>query len=104
MKEQVVALADPNGRNLEAALAKLRKLDPSASVDTTKVKTFRDYREMFDKVSDEIDAVVVATNNNHHALPALMAMRRGIHVYVEKGFYGKISRRQDQFLPPELVS
>ena len=65
VKEQVVALADPNAKNLEAALAKLRKLDPSC--DTSKVKTFRDYREMFEKVSGEIDAVVVATNNNHHA-------------------------------------
>ena len=81
-KEQVVAFADPNARNLEAALAKLRQLDPI--VDMAKVKTFRDYREMFDKASGEIDAVVVAANNNHHALPALMAMRRGIHAYVEK--------------------
>ena len=82
VKEQVVALVDPNAKNLEAALAKLRKLDPSC--DTSKVKTFRDYREMFEKASGELDAVVVATNNNHHALPALLAMRRGIHVYVEK--------------------
>ena len=82
VKEQVVAFADPNTRNLEAALTKLRQLDPT--FDTAKVKTFRDYREMFEKASGEIDAVVVATNNNHHALPALMAMRRGIHVYVEK--------------------
>ncbi|MBR0067837.1 MAG: Gfo/Idh/MocA family oxidoreductase [Kiritimatiellae bacterium] len=82
VQEQVVALADPNAKNLEAVLAKLRNLDPSC--DTSKVKTFRDYREMFEKASGEIDAVVVATNNNHHALPALMAMRRGIHAYVEK--------------------
>lgn len=39
VKEQVVAFADPNARNLEAALAKLRQLDPT--VDTAKVKTFR---------------------------------------------------------------
>lgn len=82
VKEQVVALADPNGRNLATALAKLRKLDSSA--DTAKVKTFRDYREMFEKASGEIDAVVIASNNNHHALPAILAMRHGIHVYVEK--------------------
>ena len=34
VQEQVVALADPNAKNLEAALAKLRNLDPSC--DTSK--------------------------------------------------------------------
>ena len=80
--EQVVAFADPNQKRIEAAYAKMRKLDPT--VDASKIRSFRDYREMFDKAAGEIDAVVIASNNNHHALPALLAMRRGIHVYVEK--------------------
>ena len=33
---------------------------------------------------EELDAVVIATPNHQHAPPALMAMRRGIHAYVEK--------------------
>lgn len=82
MKEQVVAFADPNKKRIEAAYAKVRKLDPS--IDTSKIRAFRDYRELFDKAADEIDAVIIASTNNHHALPAILAMRRGIHVYVEK--------------------
>jgi len=48
-----------------------------------KAQRFKDYREMFDKVKD-IDAVVVSTPDHMHAPVALMAMRMGKHVYVEK--------------------
>jgi len=39
---------------------------------------------MFDRMNGEIDAVVIETPNHHHALPALMALRRNIHVYLDK--------------------
>ena len=42
-----------------------------------------DYRRMFDAQKD-IDAVVIATPDHHHAVAARMAMERGIHVYVQK--------------------
>ena len=38
---------------------------------------------MFDARSD-IDAVLIATPDHHHALAARMAMERGLHVYVQK--------------------
>ncbi|WP_299578176.1 Gfo/Idh/MocA family oxidoreductase [uncultured Sunxiuqinia sp.] len=44
---------------------------------------YKDYRVMFDKQKD-IDAVMIATPDHSHALPALMAMRQGIHVYLQK--------------------
>jgi len=44
---------------------------------------FQDYREMFDKRKD-IDAVMIATPDHSHALPALMAMKAGKHVYLQK--------------------
>lgn len=44
---------------------------------------FGDYRRMFDSRKD-IDAVVIATPDHHHALIARTAMERGIHVYVQK--------------------
>ncbi|MBI5684552.1 MAG: Gfo/Idh/MocA family oxidoreductase [Verrucomicrobia bacterium] len=80
--ERVVALADPDPRCIEAALAKIRKVAPSA--DTAAIKTFSDYRKLFDVMGRELDAAVIATPNHQHAPPALMAIRRGIHVYVEK--------------------
>ncbi len=44
---------------------------------------YKDFREMFEKQND-IDAVMIATPDHTHALPALMAMRKGIHVYLQK--------------------
>ncbi|MEO5772813.1 MAG: Gfo/Idh/MocA family oxidoreductase [Sphingomicrobium sp.] len=48
-----------------------------------KAAKYSDYRKMFDTQKD-IDAVVVATPDHHHAAAAKMAMERGIHVYVQK--------------------
>ncbi len=49
-----------------------------------KVQVFTDYRQMFDKVGKQVDAVLIATPNHQHALPALIAMQLGQHVYCEK--------------------
>ncbi|MFL6734010.1 MAG: Gfo/Idh/MocA family protein [Sphingomicrobium sp.] len=48
-----------------------------------KAAKYSDYREMFDTQKD-IDAVVIATPDHHHAFAAKMAMERGLHVYVQK--------------------
>jgi predicted dehydrogenase len=48
-----------------------------------KAAKYGDYRKMFDAQKD-IDAVVIATPDHHHAVAARMAMERGIHVYVQK--------------------
>src|SRR6476660_496045 len=44
------------------------------------VEHFQDYREMFAKLGDKIDAVQVSTPDHWHAPIALDAMRRGKHV------------------------
>ena len=46
-------------------------------------KQYRDYREMLEKEKG-IDAVMIATPDHHHAPAAIMAMKLGKHVYVEK--------------------
>ena len=48
-----------------------------------KAARYGDYRKMFDAQKD-IDAVVIATPDHHHAVAARMAMERGLHVYVQK--------------------
>jgi len=48
-----------------------------------KAARFDDYRRMFDAQKD-IDAVLIATPDHHHAVAARMAMERGYHVYVQK--------------------
>ena len=49
-----------------------------------KAVRFRDYRKMFDAYHQRIDAVVVSTPDHSHALPSLIAMELGKHVYCEK--------------------
>ncbi|MBX3484171.1 Gfo/Idh/MocA family oxidoreductase [Phenylobacterium sp.] len=49
----------------------------------SKATRYTDYRRMFDAQKD-IDAVVIATPDHHHAVAARMAMERGLHVYVQK--------------------
>ena len=47
-------------------------------------KKFWDFREMFDKMGNDIDAVMVATADHTHAIVAAQAMTMGKHVYVQK--------------------
>lgn len=48
------------------------------------VPQFRDFRQMFDKMGKEIDAVCIATPDHSHFAVAMLAMSLGKHVYVEK--------------------
>lgn len=45
---------------------------------------FWDYREMYDKVGNDIDAVLVATADHTHAIISADAMVMGKHVYCQK--------------------
>jgi predicted dehydrogenase len=49
-----------------------------------KARRFHDYRKVFDEVGKEIDAVTVSTPDHSHALPSLLAIRSGKHVYCQK--------------------
>src|SRR5258708_21347121 len=47
-------------------------------------KPYQDFRQMFDQMEKQIDAVLVATPDHTHAVAAVAAMKRGKHVYCEK--------------------
>ena len=81
-KERLVALADPDSQQITQALKRVREVSPAT--DTAAIRTFGDYRKLFDAMGKELDAVFIASPNHHHALPALLAIRLGLHVYVEK--------------------
>ncbi len=49
-----------------------------------KAKRFWDFREMYDKMGNDIDAVMVATADHTHAIVAAQAITMGKHVYVQK--------------------
>jgi predicted dehydrogenase len=69
--ENVVALCDVD----EGRAAAARAAHPRA-------RFFQDFRRVFDLKG--VDAVVVSTPDHTHALPSLMAMRAGKHLYCEK--------------------
>ena len=47
-------------------------------------KKYKDFRKMFDEMSNDIDAAIVATPDHTHAIIASTAMTLGKHVYVQK--------------------
>lgn len=71
--ENVVAMCDVNSRRAAEAFKKLP--DPPK---------YQDFRKMLDQQDKQIDAVVVATPDNTHAVITAAAMRAGKHVYCEK--------------------
>ena len=80
-----IANASVNGRERVSALC---DVDFSGSASRAveafpDAKLYDDYRVMLDNETD-IDAVTISTPDHTHALPAKLAMERGIHVYVQK--------------------
>ena len=49
-----------------------------------RTRKYRDFRRMFDEMSNDIDAVIVTTPDHTHAIIAATAMTLGKHVYVQK--------------------
>lgn len=60
-----------------------------------KVPHFRDFREMFDKVGDQIDAVTVSSPDHVHFAHAMEAIKHGKHVYVEKPLCHTIAQTRE---------
>jgi len=48
------------------------------------VPRFTDYREMFDKMGDQFDAVTISSPDHAHYPAAMLAMMRGKHVFLQK--------------------
>jgi predicted dehydrogenase len=76
-KDRLVALVDVDDKRLGEAVKKLG----DAARD---YKTYFDYRKMFDDCHKQIDAVLIATPDHHHAPAAIRAIQLGKHVFVEK--------------------
>jgi predicted dehydrogenase len=83
----IVAVCDVDKTMVDATYLKaadLKKTSELNCADLTTVPLFRDYREMFAKMGDKIDAVTVSTPDHHHYPAAMLAIKNGKHVYVEK--------------------
>jgi predicted dehydrogenase len=79
-KDNLVAIVDPD----EKRHAEVKSFLQRHEQDPNKLQIFTDYREMFDKIGKQIDAVFIAAPNHHHALASMMAMNLGKAVYCEK--------------------
>ncbi|MBN1780186.1 Gfo/Idh/MocA family oxidoreductase [bacterium] len=81
--ENIVALCDVDDTKIAELPGHLEDL-PGSGDWFTRVKKFKDFRVMLDKMHKDIDAVTVTTPDHTHAVIALTAMNMGKHVYVQK--------------------
>ncbi|HCX76914.1 MAG TPA: oxidoreductase, partial [Algoriphagus sp.] len=72
-KAEIVALCDVDDTRAQRA----RDQHPKAPY-------YKDFRVMLEKEEKNIDAVTVSTPDHMHAVQAMMAMKMGKHVYVQK--------------------
>jgi predicted dehydrogenase len=79
---------DKIAKSPNAKIAFLCDVDDRMAADSVKkfadAKYYRDFREMFDKEANGIDAVCITTPDHTHAVAAMAAIQRGKHVYVQK--------------------
>jgi hypothetical protein len=75
----IVGLCDVDKNNLEYKVKQFAQFFPDQ-----KPQLFKDYREMFDKIGKDIDAVTISTPDHHHGVAAVRALRSGKHVFCQK--------------------
>jgi len=80
--ENIVALCDVDDTQT-ADFIKSERNTPEQKEMYLKAGKFRDFRIMLEKLK-EIDAVTVSTPDHTHAVVAMMAMKMGKHVFVQK--------------------
>ncbi|MBC8166248.1 MAG: Gfo/Idh/MocA family oxidoreductase [Bryobacteraceae bacterium] len=71
--ENLVAMADPDEKRASRSFTQFPD-----------VPRYKDFRQMFDKESKNIDAVTVSIPDHMHATASMWAMMRGKHVYCQK--------------------
>ncbi len=109
--QNIVATADADYdhvlHSLQDDRGKINPLRQPLKDAYDKAERFTDYRRMLDAHKD-IDAVLIATPDHHHAVAARMAMERGLHVFVQKPLTHTIeeSRKLDALARanPKLVT
>ncbi|HUU09107.1 MAG TPA: Gfo/Idh/MocA family oxidoreductase [Phycisphaerae bacterium] len=80
--ERIVALVDADDKRLAATLKELAAKYPDSNSGA--IKTYFDYRRLFDEMAKDIDVVFVATPDHHHASASMRAIKLGKHVFCEK--------------------
>ena len=80
---QVVAVCDVHAGRAERRRARPSRLRrPAQGRRLSRLRAFADFRELLGR--RDIDAVVIATPDHWHAIPAILAARAGKDIYCEK--------------------
>ena len=82
--ENIVAICDVDEERCNGSLKSFREKYPEEAARQESAARFNDYRKMFDKLGNKIDAVTISTPDHMHFPAAMTAMSLGKHVYVEK--------------------
>lgn len=80
--ENIVALCDVDDTMMEKFMTSDRN-EPQQQEKFDKANKYRDFRVMLEK-EKSIDAITVSTPDHTHAVIAMMAMKMGKHVFVQK--------------------
>ena len=75
--EQAIALVDVDDKTLGKAAEKIKDRAPG-------VRKYYDYRKMIDECHKDLDVVLIATPDHHHAPAAIRAIRLGKAAFVQK--------------------
>ena len=86
LRQHIAAVCDTDLNYLNQAKAKYQS-----------AQTFRDYREMLDKMEGKIDAVIVSTPDVSHYAATMCAVKKGLPVYLEKPFCHTIWQGRDLY-------
>ncbi|MFK7768723.1 MAG: Gfo/Idh/MocA family protein [Mariniblastus sp.] len=78
------SMKDHKSFQLTAACDVDKTFFPNVDVFGEGIKKFQDYRKLFEKCSDDFDAVLVATPDHMHSPIAMMAMEHDKHVFLQK--------------------
>ncbi len=77
LQENLVALADVDENTIARVLKDRVK-------DRPQPKVYHDYRKLLDECHRDLDVVLIATPDHHHAPAAIRAIRLGKHVFAQK--------------------
>ncbi|PAW65630.1 MAG: hypothetical protein B9S34_10450 [Opitutia bacterium Tous-C1TDCM] len=82
--ENIVAICDVDDDRCNGSLKNFKDKYPEEAGRAESATRFNDYRKMFDRMGNQIDAVTISTPDHMHFPAAMAAMSLGKHVYVEK--------------------
>ncbi len=100
--QRAVALVDVDDNIMVKAVERIKDRAPN-------VRTYYDYRKMFDECQKDLDVVLIATPDHHHAPAAMRAIKLGKAAFVQKPMahdvaecYALMKAAQEKNVPTQM--